>query len=279
MGNYMIPLFSIGPFTLHFFGLMIGIGAIVGLLLVIKEAKRRGLNHNQLTDGIMFSIIAGIIGARIVYIVIYDPAYYLANPAKIFHITEGGLSIHGGILGGLLFGLWFMKRHKMPIWQTLDLIAPSLILAQGISRIGCDVFGGPILNGLPWGIEKNGQLLHPAQAYEFLLDYLLFGYLWLRLKKSSYHGQVFLHYLIGFMVIRGIVEFVRINPLVVGPFSVSHVMSIIGIIIALILMKNIRKSGQIKSNITLSRNEYNKTALSVIGLIVVSLVIYYGVQG
>ena len=107
----MKPLFSIGPFTLHFFGLMIGIGAIVGLLLVIKEAKRRGLNHNQLTDGIMYSIIAGIIGARVVYIVIYDPAYYLANPAKIFHITEGGLSIHGGILGGVLFGVWFMKRH------------------------------------------------------------------------------------------------------------------------------------------------------------------------
>ena len=275
----MKPLFSIGPFTLHFFGLMIGIGAIVGLLLVIKEAKRRGLNHNQLTDGIMYSFIAGFIGARVVYIVIYDPAYYLANPAKIFHITEGGLSIHGGILGGVLFGLWFMIRHKMPIWQTLDIIAPSLILAQGISRIGCDVFGGPILNGLPWGIEKNGQLLHPAQAYEFFLDYLLFGYLWLRLKKPSYHGQIFLHYLIGFMIIRGIVEFVRINPLVVGPFSVCHVMSIIGIIIALFFMKNRSKSEPIKSNITLSRNEYIKIGLSVIALMVVSLAIYYGVQG
>lgn len=275
----MKPLVSIGPFTLYFFGLMIAIGAIVGLLLTIIEAKRRGLNHNQLTDGIMYSIIAGIVGARVVYIVIYDPAYFLANPAKILHITEGGLSIHGGILGGLLFGIWFMKRHKMSVWQTLDLIAPSLILAQGVSRIGCDVFGGPMQNSLPWGIEKSGQLLHPTQAYEFILDYFYFGYLWLRLKKPSYHGQVFLHYLIGFMIIRGIVEFVRINPMVVGPFSVSHVMSIIGIIIALILMKNRRKSGQIKSNITLSRNEYIKTALAVIGLIVVSLVIYYGVQG
>ncbi len=279
MGNDMKPLFSFGPFTLYFFGLMIGIGAIVGLLLAIKEAKRRGLNYSQLTDGIMYSIIAGILGARIVYIVIYDPAYYLANPAKVFHITEGGLSIHGGILGGLLFGLWFMKRHKMPIWKTLDLIAPSLILAQGISRIGCDVFGGPVLNDLPWGIEKNGQLLHPAQAYEFLLDYILFGYLWLRLKKPSYHGQVFLHYLIGFMVIRGIVEFVRINPQVVGPLSVSHMMSLIGIFIAVYLMKKRRESGLINNSEPLPRNEYIKIALSVIGLIVVSLVIYYSVQG
>lgn len=276
----MKPLFSFGPFTLYFFGLMIGIGALVGLLLAVREAKRRGYNHNLLMDGILYSIIAGIIGARIVYIIIYNPLYYFTNPSEVFHITEGGLSIHGGILGGLLFGIWFMKRHKMPVWQTLDLVAPSLILAQGISRIGCDVFGGPILNALPWGIEKNGQLLHPAQAYEFSLDYLLFGYLWLRLKKPIYHGQVFLHYLIGFMVIRGIVEFTRINPMVVGPFSVSHVMSIVGILIAILLMNNRRKDRRhINNNISISKSDFIKIGFAIIGLIVVSLAIYYWVQG
>lgn len=274
----MIPLISIGPFTLYFFGLMIGIGAIVGLLLAVKEAKRRGLNHNLLTDGILYSIIAGVIGARIVYIVIYNPVYYFSNPIEIFAIHQGGLSIHGGILGGLLFGIWFMKRHKMSVWQTLDLIAPSLILAQGISRIGCDVFGGPILSSLPWGIEKNGQLLHPAQAYEFLLDYLLFGYLWLRLKKPSYHGQIFIHYIIGFMTIRGIVEFVRINPMVVGPFSVSHIMSFIGILIASFLMMKRRKDRNTNKT-AISKSDYIKIGFSVIGLMIVSLTIYYLVQG
>lgn len=274
----MIPLISIGPFTLYFFGLMIGIGAIVGLLLAVKEAKRRGLNHNLLTDGILYSIIAGVIGARIVYIVIYNPAYYFSNPIEIFAIHQGGLSIHGGILGGLLFGIWFMKRHKMSVWQTLDLIAPSLILAQGISRIGCDVFGGPILSSLPWGIEKNGQLLHPAQAYEFLLDYLLFGYLWLRLKKPSYHGQIFIHYIIGFMTIRGIVEFVRINPMVVGPFSVSHIMSFMGILIAAFLMMKRRKDRNTNKS-AIPKSDYIKIGFSVIGLMVVSLAIYYLVQG
>lgn len=278
MGNDMIPLISIGPFTLYFFGLMIGIGAIVGLLLAVKEAKRRGLNHNLLTDGILYSIIAGVIGARIVYIVIYNPVYYFSNPIEIFAIHQGGLSIHGGILGGLLFGIWFMKRHKMSVWQTLDLIAPSLILAQGISRIGCDVFGGPILSSLPWGIEKNGQLLHPAQAYEFLLDYLLFGYLWLRLKKPSYHGQIFIHYIIGFMTIRGIVEFVRINPMVVGPFSVSHIMSFIGILIASFLMMKRRKDRNTNKT-AISKSDYIKIGFSVIGLMIVSLTIYYLVQG
>ncbi|WP_407270674.1 prolipoprotein diacylglyceryl transferase [Radiobacillus sp. PE A8.2] len=275
----MKPLFSFGPFSIHFFGLMIAIGALVGFLLLIREAKRRKMNHKLLTDGVVYSLLGGIIGARIVYIVVYNPSYYIANPMEVFFIQNGGLSIHGGILGGLLVGYLFLKRHKLPIWETLDIVAPSLILAQGISRIGCDVFGGPISDALPWGMEKYGELLHPAQAYEFLLDYLLFGYLWLRLKKTSYTGQVFLHYVIGYMAIRAIVEFARLNPMVVGPLSVSHVMSLIGIIIAAFLIKYRKRSGLIDKVNSIPKNKYIKTGIYVIVLMVISLLIYYGVQG
>lgn len=274
----MIPLFSIGPFTFYFFGLMIAIGASVGLFLFTREAKRRGLDHKILMDVAIYSLIGGIIGARIIYILIYNPSYYFANPIEIFHITEGGLSIHGGILGGLLVGYWFLKRHKIPVWETLDIVAPALIIAQGISRIGCDVFGGPISSVLPWGVEKYGEYLHPAQAYEFLLDYLLFGYLWLRLRKRSYSGQVFIHYLIGFLVIRGIVEFTRLNPMVFGPFSVSHVMSIIGIIIAIILIKYRKNHKIIDQKNIIKTSDYLKTGLFVLLIMAVSLIIYYLVQ-
>lgn len=274
----MIPLFSIGPLTFYFFGLMIAIGASVGLFIFSREAKRRGLDHKVLLDIAIYSLIGGIIGARITYILVYNPSYYFANPIEMFHITEGGLSIHGGIFGGLLAGYWFLKRHKIPVWEALDIVAPALIIAQGISRIGCDVFGGPISSALPWGVEKYGEYLHPAQAYEFLLDYLLFGYLWLRLKNRSYSGQVFIHYLIGFLVIRGMVEFTRVNPMVFGPFSVSHVMSIIGIIIAIILIKyrkNFKLSNQENNNKT---TDYLKTGLFVLVMMAISLLIYYFVQ-
>lgn len=274
----MIPLFSIGPLTFYFFGLMIAVGASVGIYIFTREAKRKGLDHKVLMDIAIYSLIGGIIGARITYILVYNPSYYFANPIKILHITEGGLSIHGGILGGLLVGYWFLKRHKIPIWETLDIVAPALIIAQGISRIGCDVFGGPISSALPWGVEKYGEYLHPAQAYEFLLDYLLFGYLWLRLKKPSYSGQVFIHYLIGFLVIRGIVEFTRVNPMVFGPFSVSHVMSLRGIIIAFILVKYRKKHKLINQENVINTNEYLKTGLFVLIMMAVSLVIYYLVQ-
>jgi phosphatidylglycerol:prolipoprotein diacylglycerol transferase len=133
---------------------------------------------------------------------------------------------------------------------------------------------------LPWGIEFAGEYLHPAQAYEFLLDYLLFGYLWLRLKKPSYNGQVFIHYLIGYMIIRGIVEFSRVNPIVFGPFSVSHAMSLIGIIIGIVLIIYRRKEKTtIKNGYVIKKSDYMKTSLIVIAMMIISLTVYYWVQG
>jgi len=261
----------------------------MGVLSISKVAKQANINLETVryyekrglipVDIAIYSLFGGIIGARIVYVLIYNPSYYFANPMDVFFIHNGGLSIHGGILGGLIVGYLLLKRHKLPIWGTLDIVAPSLILAQGISRIGCDVFGGPISSVLPWGIERSGEYLHPAQAYEFLLDYLLFGYLWLRMKKPSYTGQVFLHYLIGYLAIRGIVEFARINPMVVGPFSVSHVMSLVGIIFAIFLMKYRKRNGKIDKVNPISKNEFIKTGIYVISLMIISLLVYYGVQG
>lgn len=182
-------------------------------------------------------------------------------------------------MGGIVVGYLFLKHHKIHVWEALDIAAPALILAQGISRIGCDVFGGPISSTLPWGMELNGEYLHPSQAYEFLLDYLLFGYLWLRLKKPSYTGQIFIHYLIGYMIIRSIVEFSRINPMIVGPFSVSHIMSLIGIIIGMILIKYRKHYKTISKGIVIKKRDYFQTSLFVLVLMVISLIIYYSVQG
>ncbi|AQQ53258.1 prolipoprotein diacylglyceryl transferase [Planococcus lenghuensis] len=274
----MLPLFSVGPFTVYFFGLMIAIGALAGYLLLIQEAKRRNMDHDTLSNGIFYSLIGGIVGARIFYVVVYNPAYYLANPMDVFFIHNGGLSIHGGILGGLLVGYLFLKKHNFPVLHTLDLAAPALILAQGISRIGCDVFGGPISTSLPWGIDRAGEILHPAQAYEFLLDFLLFGYLWLKLKKRDYTGQIFLHYLIGYMIIRAVVEFSRINPMVIGPFSVSHVMSLIGVVIGLLLIRYRKARGKINEQQKIQPKDWMITVGSVAMLIIAALSIYFGVR-
>lgn len=275
----MEPLFSLGPIKVYLFGMMIAIGVSVGLYFFLKVAKSKGLNDKVLLDGVLLSFLGGVIGARLIYILVYNPSYYFSNPLEIVYIHNGGLSIHGGLLGGFLVGILYLWKNKLPIGKTLDIAAPFIILAQGISRIGCDVFGYPTTNDPLWAIKVDGVLLHPAQAYEFTLNYLLFGYLWLRLKSSSYQGQVFLHYLIGFLTIRGIVEFFRVNPLLFDVISVSHVMSLAGIFVVFSLMIYRKKTTKLIKPVNVERYEIAKTVIYVLGLTLVSLILYYLLQG
>jgi len=275
----MEPLISIGPINIYLFGFMIAVGAAIGLSLFLKVAKKRGLDEKILLDGILLAFIGGVVGARLIYAFVYNPAYYLSNPLQIFFIHNGGLSIHGGLLGGFLVGILFLRKKKLPIWKTLDIAAPFIILAQGISRIGCDVFGVPTVSDPLWAIKVDGVLVHPVQAYEFILNYLLFGYLWLRLKKSAYDGQVFFHYLIGFLAIRGIVEFFRENPLLFGAISVSQVMSLAGFIVAIMAMNYQKKRTLLIKPKSIERSEIAKVSIYILGLTVVSLLLYYWLQG
>uniref|UniRef100_A0A1S2L5A4 Phosphatidylglycerol--prolipoprotein diacylglyceryl transferase n=1 Tax=Anaerobacillus isosaccharinicus TaxID=1532552 RepID=A0A1S2L5A4_9BACI len=275
----MEPLFSIGPINIYLFGMMIAIGVFVGLYYFLKVAKSKGLNEKLLLDGVLLSFIGGVLGARVVYVLVYNSAYYFSNPIEIFFIHKGGLSIHGGLVGGFLVGILYLWKNKLPVWKTLDIAAPFIILAQGISRIGCDVFGYPTASDPLWAIRVDGVMLHPVQAYEFTLNYLLFGYLWLRLKSSSYQGQVFLHYLIGFLTIRGIVEFFRENPLLFDFISVSHVMSIVGIIVVVLVMLYRKKTTKIVRPANVERYEIAKIWFYVWGLTFVSLLLYYFLQG
>lgn len=272
----MKPLFSLGPITFYFFGLMIAIGAVIGYLFLVSQLKKKKMDVDLITNGVLYSLLGGIIGARLIYVLVYDPTYYLANPINILYIQNGGLSIHGGILGGLLTGYIYIRKHKQPVWEILDMVAPALILAQGISRIGCDVFGAPTT--LPWGIHVNGSILHPAQAYEFILDYILFGYLWFKLHNKKYSGQIFVHYLITYSIIRGLVEFTRINPIVFGPFSVSHVLSLIGVIVGIIIYKRQKNKPPFSTEMKHKVGKF-EVSIVVIALIVVSTIIYYLVQG
>ncbi|OIJ15653.1 prolipoprotein diacylglyceryl transferase [Anaerobacillus arseniciselenatis] len=273
----MEPLFRIGPVSIYLFGLMIAIGVLVGLYFFLKEAKKRGYDEKQLIDAVLLSFIGGVVGARIVYILVYNPSYYFSNPIEVFFIHKGGLSIHGGLIGGLIVALLYLRKNKLPVLKTLDIAAPFIILAQGISRIGCDVFGAPTAADSFWNINVDGVYYHPAQAYEFVLNYFLFGYLWLRLKSKHYHGQVILHYFVGFLFIRGLVEFSRVNPMIFG-LSVSHIMSIVGIIIGFVFMFYLKKKEPLKvANV--ERYEIAKTWFYVWGVMIVSLIAYYLLQG
>ena len=275
----MKELFSIGPIHIYFFGLMIAIAAIAGGAFAIKQGEKRGINEDTIFNLIMIVLISGVLGARLFYILFYNPSFYFSNPGEIIKIDEGGLSIHGGIFSSIAAGYIYSVKSKIPFFKLADITVMGVALAQGIGRVGCDVFGKAMTNIMPWGINYNGQILHPAQVYEFILDYILFIILWRRSYKKKFEGELFVIYLIAFPIIRGIVEFFRINPVVWGPFSISHVLSLVLVIIGLIIYRILyKKNSQENVNI---ENKINLTTMIfyLIALIVISIFIFYFVQG
>ena len=276
----MKELLSIGPIHIYFFGLMIAVAAIVAGAFAIKQGEKRGINEDIMFNLIIIVLISGVLGARLFYILFYNPSFYFNNPGEIIKIDEGGLSIHGGIFSAIVAGYIYSIKNKISFFKLADIAVVGIALAQGIGRVGCDVFGKAMINIMPWGINYNGQILHPAQVYEFILDYILFIFLWRRSYKKKFEGELFIIYLVSFALIRGIVEFFRINPVIWGPFSISHLLSLALIIIGLVSYLVLSK----RSKEDLSLISDNKISLItmlfyLIVLIGISIFIFYFVQG
>lgn len=273
----MVELFKVGNFSIYLFGVTIALGMIAGIFVMLREAKRKGLNADSIMDLTLYTIIASMIGARLFYVLVFDLQFFLENPLKVFALRDGGLSIQGGLIFGILFAIYYTRKKKIHFWKTADAFAPGIILGQAIGRIGCDVFGIPMKGNYPWGVMINGQLLHPAQIYEAILNFILFIYLWKKRDKTQYDGQIFIHYTIGFSIIRGIVEFFRVNPIVFSSFTVAHVTSLVILIVALFISKKIKGENSILSTegtngaITVSLVEY----LIIFAMMITGVWFYY----
>lgn len=228
-------LFSVGPLAIRSWGVFVGLGIIAGLLVARRRAAEAGIPSEKVLDLALYLVLGGFIGARLLYLSFY-PARYLANPVEIFSVWEGGMSIHGGVLGGLVAGYIFVKRHGLPFWKTADLVAPSLILGQAIGRIGCFLNGDSygLVTSVPWAVKfpSLSGLRHPTQLYEAALDLVAFIYLWRRRGKTAFNGELLLIYAVTYSAIRGIVEFFRASPKVLGPISPAQIASAAVILVA-----------------------------------------------
>ncbi|MDE4541193.1 MULTISPECIES: prolipoprotein diacylglyceryl transferase [Thermoanaerobacterium] len=244
-----VPLFNIGGFTIYLFGIMIAIGVGTGYILALKEAKRKGLDVDKVSEFLVYLIIVGIIGGRLGFVLTYRPYFFLTHPLEILKIHDGGMAIHGSLVAGILFSIWYVRKYKLNFWKIADLASPGLAIGQAIGRIGCDIFGYAMARPWPWGIKVNGQLLHPVQVYEFLLDYIMFFVLWRKRDKIKYNGQLFIIYVIFFNINRSIVEFFRAgNPMILPPFTIAHLASAIFIAAALIAAHYIKKYNTIEKD-------------------------------
>ena len=198
-------LFSIGPLTLHTYGLFVALGFIAGILITIKLAKAAGIDSNSVLDMGFIIILSGLIGSRLVYLIIKLPDY-ITRPLDIFKIWEGGLVFSGGLVAVIIVMLLYVKRHGYNIWTIGDLWAPAAAIGQSIGRIGCFCagccFGKP--TDVPWAVTfTNTETIatynvpiHPTQLYSSLSSLLIFGILLLIHSKKKFEGQVFLCFLI-----------------------------------------------------------------------------------
>ncbi|MFQ5465417.1 MAG: prolipoprotein diacylglyceryl transferase [Thermodesulfobacteriota bacterium] len=250
-------LFELGPIVIRFYGLMYVVAILVGSVLIKREVKRKsiGLTDDEVINFIIWTVIGGVVVARLYYVV-FNWGYYSAAPAEIPAVWHGGLAIHGGLIGGVAGGWLYLKRHGVRFWRMADAVAPALILGQAFGRFGNfmngDAHGRPTT--MPWGLvfppdsiagsEFPGTPLHPTMLYEMFINLGIFALLWFVLKKrDTRDGYLFACYAALYSAGRFMVEHFRADSLMLGPLRMAQVASIILIAVSLaaIMMKRLHE--------------------------------------
>jgi phosphatidylglycerol:prolipoprotein diacylglycerol transferase len=226
---------------------MLGIGIVLALYLAEKRCEEFGVKRKFLIDLLIFTLIPGVIFARVFYLTFTEPSF-LSNPLSFLIFLGSGFSIHGAILGGTIGIFIFSKQRNVSFLKTIDLISLFLPLAQSVGRIGCFLNGDSYgtITSVPWGVKFPGLLgkRHPTQIYETILDFLLFLFLYTLYQRGTFKkdGIIFLYYLIGYSFIRFLVEFFR-ESIFLGPLKIAQWASLLLISLLLFLLhyKNVYK--------------------------------------
>ncbi|MCC5317653.1 prolipoprotein diacylglyceryl transferase [Staphylococcus aureus] len=248
--NYIDPVaFNFGPLSVRWYGIIIAVGILLGYFVAQRALVKAGLHKDTLVDIIFYSALFGFIAARI-YFVIFQWPYYAENPGEIIKIWHGGIAIHGGLIGGFIAGVIVCKVKNLNPFQIGDIVAPSIILAQGIGRWGNfmnhEAHGGPVSRAfleqlhLPNFIIENmyinGQYYHPTFLYESIWDVAGFIIL-VNIRKHLKLGETFFLYLTWYSFGRFFIEGLRTDSLMLtSNIRVAQLVSILLILISISLI-------------------------------------------
>ena len=244
-------IFSAGPFVLRWYGVMYVVGYAVGVPIARARARRGLVQLDQLAlDAWLGYLVAGmLIGARLVYVLVYDRAHYIAHPFDVFAIWHGGLSFHGAVLGMLTATSVFAHRRRIPFWTVADTLAlagpPGLFFGRIGNFINAELYGRPA--SVPWAMIFPTDPLHlprhPSQLYEALFEGIVLFLVLRALERKSVAagwyrpGLLAGAFLVGYGLFRFLIEFTR-QPdeqlgLIVGPFSMGQLLCTIMIVAGL----------------------------------------------
>lgn len=239
--------FSIGNFHVYWYGIIIAAGFLLALIYASFSYKKMNIDINRLIDVVIVGLIAGVIFARLFYVVFYPGDKYWKNPLEIFQIHDGGLAIYGGIIGAVVFGSLMAKLRKLKVTAVLDIAALGFLIGQCVGRwgnfINQEAFGSA--TELPWGMHSENTAavvdgnVHPCFLYESLLCLLGFVLLHFFTRRfRRYDGQTFLLYIVWYGACRFFIEGLRTDSLIIPGtgLRVSQVIAAACVVAGIILL-------------------------------------------
>ncbi len=232
-------VFSIGGFSIHWYGVIIALGFFLAALYVCKRAPAFNLTADDMIDMLIFAVPLAIIGARLYYVA-FNWDYYKEDLSQIVRIWDGGIAIYGAVIFAVITCVLFCWVKHISVGAMLDLGALGLLIGQAIGRWGnfvnLEVFGTE--TKLPWRMSVNGSEVHPLFLYESLWNALGFVLLHFLSRKRKFNGQIMLLYVAWYGLGRGALEGMRTSEysLMLGTLRVSQLVGFVSCVIALAIL-------------------------------------------
>ncbi|MEO5767038.1 MAG: prolipoprotein diacylglyceryl transferase [Polyangia bacterium] len=248
------------PVPIYAYGVMLGTSMIVGWFLAMRHAKQDQMSTEAAGAIYMWSAVYSIIGARLLY-VITNLSFFTRDPMEIIRVNNGGLVAYGGMIGGLLASWYGCHKRGIPMLKWGDVATPSVVLGTGITRMGCFLFGCDFgrRSDLPWAVSfpkgspawhrhlteyslptdaARSFPVHPTQLYELLVGFFLFGLLMYLRRVRRFSGEVFLGWVIGYGLLRPLIEVLRDDEERgnVGPLSTSQFIGMVSVVLGVALL-------------------------------------------
>ncbi len=259
--------FAIGPLTIYWYGIIMALAMAVGILVACALAPRYGIEREAILDAAFWLIIGGVIGARL-YDVWLELPYYLNHPSEIVAVWNGGLAIHGGMIGGAVALLIFTAKRGYDRWKFMAVVAPALALGQAIGRWGNwfnqELFGRPTGSwiGIPIAPSNRPsgfgafEFFHPTFLYESLGCLAIFSSLYFLARRKVSPPAITAVFCIDYGILRFLLEFIKIDttPVLLGlrwPQIASLCLILVGIVI--LIISGHKKRAKIPSSLEMSQ--------------------------
>ena len=244
-------LFEIGGFPVYTYGLLLAAAYLLGLQFALVRARKRGLDPNRVMDLGIWIIVSALVGAKLLLLIVeFDK--FTGDPGELLNLARSGGVFYGGLIAAVGVALWYLRRHRMPMWTVTDTFAPGIALGHVVGRLGClfagCCFGRP--TSVPWAITFHNEFaarnvgtplgipLHPTQLYEAGAELIILLILLATERRRGYFpGRTFWTYMLLYGISRFIIEFYRYDPRgMVGMFSTSQFVSLLIVPLSLVML-------------------------------------------